>query len=540
MSATAPMQRTEVVRLNNEIAKCSGRRDLAGAETLFAQLTASRAANSHSYSSMINAHVMCGDIIGAQRVFDQLRNEKRLRLDIVSCTSMLKGFSKIGDVSSSLTLLASMRTVQPKLVPNVRTLNTFLRACIVAGEPEEASTIFAQMTRDSKVAPDVSSWEYLVVLLSQQLAVSKILPILGRLKDDATMVSGLGLMAISLARACAILGDWKGCSKALGQARVFLDRNDAAESTAAAADSEAEEAEGRVVAGGKRAWRQGADTDSREQSLAVYRTHRTAELRQQVNVIADYALRASASGVDGATDSLFGRVFSFGTTTTSSSTDEVVSAVMRCRKVKFGLEAFSKRHDKCGDSKAGKSEPKNAIGKRKRDAVTPDEATEGRFALMESQLRSCFDSKSFLDLPRIFGTPSRPVKLEMGAGAGEWVVAQARSDPSACWVSLELRHDRVYETFTRAVFSGVSNLAVLGGNALELLPLRFAPCSLSHVFVNFPEPPQQTGHDFTTQSSHLLCNVLQFPSTDRNCVFLNVFCSIGFLRTDCACIDSWW
>ena len=43
-----------------------------------------------------------------------------------------------------------------------------------------------------------------------------------------------------------------------------------------------------------------------------------------------------------------------------------------------------------------------------------------------------------------------PIKLEVASGTGEWAVAQALADVGkANWAAIELRHDRVYSTFSR-------------------------------------------------------------------------------------------
>jgi tRNA G46 methylase TrmB len=59
-------------------------------------------------------------------------------------------------------------------------------------------------------------------------------------------------------------------------------------------------------------------------------------------------------------------------------------------------------------------------------------------------------------------------------------------------VSLELRHARVYQTFTRAIFEGANNLCVMGGDASQVLWSHVAPGQVSHLFINHPEPPQQS------------------------------------------------
>lgn len=115
------------------------------------------------------------------------------------------------------------------------------------------------------------------------------------------------------------------------------------------------------------------------------------------------------------------------------------------------------------------------------------------------------DKSGRLKLGEVFGN-SRPVRLEIASGAGEWAAAQAAAEEGAAnWATLELRHDRVYQGFSRAVFQGLSNLAVMGGDALRILPNHIPPSSISAIFVNHPEPPQQTGGaDAKSQGFHLL------------------------------------
>lgn len=73
------------------------------------------------------------------------------------------------------------------------------------------------------------------------------------------------------------------------------------------------------------------------------------------------------------------------------------------------------------------------------------------------------------------------------AGGGEWIVEQAKADEdSADWIALELRHDRVYQIFTRMVLQSVSNLAVMGGDASHVLPSHFPEGRVDAIFVNHP------------------------------------------------------
>ena len=96
------------------------------------------------------------------------------------------------------------------------------------------------------------------------------------------------------------------------------------------------------------------------------------------------------------------------------------------------------------------------------------------------------------------------MKLEICAGNGDWAVAQAKADPGSDWVALELRHDRVYSIFSRAVLEGASNLCAMGGDAARVVRRNLRAGSVSHVFVNFPEPPHHSGNEAADNRHHLL------------------------------------
>ena len=99
-----------------------------------------------------------------------------------------------------------------------------------------------------------------------------------------------------------------------------------------------------------------------------------------------------------------------------------------------------------------------------------------------------------------------PTKLEIGAGAGEWAVAQASADVGrANWLALELRCDRAYQIFCRQLYScsnhKSNNLAVVAGDAYRVLGNHIASNSTQAIFINHPEPPERSmvvdkrGHD---------------------------------------------
>jgi pentatricopeptide repeat protein len=147
----------KAVALNKDIALHATRKELTEAMILFDKAVTNGWANSHTYSGIyllqhlillpnpfiqsytysaaINANIRCGDISGASRLFKKLRDTKGrgLKMDVITCTTMMKGYTSIGDIASSLKLFQDMSSANPRVIPNIRTINTFLRGCVTTG-----------------------------------------------------------------------------------------------------------------------------------------------------------------------------------------------------------------------------------------------------------------------------------------------------------------------------------------------------------------------------------------------------------------------
>ena len=98
----------------------------------------------------------------------------------------------------------------------------------------------------------------------------------------------------------------------------------------------------------------------------------------------------------------------------------------------------------------------------------------------------------------------RIVNLEICSGAGDWATSQARQDAAALWITLELRRDRVQQTFASMVLKGVSNMCVVGGDAHCVLRDRFRSGTVDNIFVNHPEPPERNSGTSGSEGAHLL------------------------------------
>jgi len=410
------MEKAAVVELNKEIAQHASRKNLDAAMALFHKAEGAGSANSHTYAAAINANIRCGSMAGAAELFEKLRQSRTVRLDVITCTTMMKGYCGDGNTHNAMAILDLMHAARPPVRPNVRTINTLLRGCVQTGDVEAAEALVARMQKDFHVAPDISTWEYLLALLCQALRLEKALPIVGRLKTDPALAGELGYSYVAVARAAALLADWKNCRKALRSATEAIDTGEKQEEEGGAAGAggdDDEEGDGdndddgvgddddkplprgakaparRQVTGGKKAWKSPATNDggddTRAQSLAVFRRHKRAELRQEIQVIEGYVARhtapappaaagksnaagaaagkaggGAAKGSDAATPSLpallplFTRVFSFSSPAAAvpfigpapavaAARTALVEELLRAARVRFGLDVTLQR-----------------------------------------------------------------------------------------------------------------------------------------------------------------------------------------------------
>jgi hypothetical protein len=87
-------------------------------------------------------------------------------------------------------------------------------------------------------------------------------------------------------------------------------------------------------------------------------------------------------------------------------------------------------------------------------------------------------------------------EIELGSGFGDWIVRKARENPSSNFMSVELRSDRVWQTFARTVLlsgtSPVDNLCIVGADSASFLSTQIPEGVVSAIYINHPEPPTQT------------------------------------------------
>lgn len=93
----------------------------------------------------------------------------------------------------------------------------------------------------------------------------------------------------------------------------------------------------------------------------------------------------------------------------------------------------------------------------------------------------------------IFGNDN-PIDLEIGCGRTHFFFDRVRNFPERNIVGIEWKYEFMAQAHNRIVRESVQNARAFHGNAWLLVPLLFAPHTLSVVMVNFPDPWWKTRH----------------------------------------------
>ena len=369
-------------------------------------------------------------------------------------------------------------------------------------------------------------------------------------RADVETADAVASMHVNLAHCAALLDDAEAARLAIETANNALDEAEAlasklGEPGAVAGDPDAEETQTRGQnVDIKAATLAGALVDS--SATATYKRTTRAELRlelkrvggflkrvrkgaQEKPDVAEYLTRAlvfdsrvevcgdgvpgapgaeknEAPDVDALVSTLHGRLCdAYGLERACAVSAKVTaeSAKKRLRSVlgddgRVDFATLFSRHSDSGEPSRAESVPATITAPDKKEKKSKKDKKDKKDK-RDQERRSSEPSA-----PGAAPENARPVKLEICAGNGDWAVAQARADPDSDWVALELRHDRVYSIFSRAVCEGAPNLCAMGGDAASVLRKRVRPESVSHVFVNFPEPPHHSGDANAVNEFHLL------------------------------------
>ena len=102
--------------------------------------------------------------------------------------------------------------------------------------------------------------------------------------------------------------------------------------------------------------------------------------------------------------------------------------------------------------------------------------------------------KSPPDWVALFGGSTGPLELEIGCGAGGFALEYCRRHPTSRYVAFEWRKKYAREVAFRGEKAGLTNLKVVEGDAKLVVPKIFAPGSLAHIHLQFPDPWWKRAH----------------------------------------------
>eukprot|EP00930_Biecheleria_cincta_P056048 TRINITY_DN42241_c0_g1_i1.p1 TRINITY_DN42241_c0_g1~~TRINITY_DN42241_c0_g1_i1.p1 ORF type:complete len:542 (+),score=94.00 TRINITY_DN42241_c0_g1_i1:102-1628(+) len=406
-----------------------------------------------------------------------------------------------------------------KICPDLRAINTFLRGCLNMGDVPMGCEIFEKMSSEWGIIPDSNAQKYVVQLLSQGLRVKSIKDHLKSFQSNSVS-NARGNAQSDRPKGVQICKFWKSGNCGKGTNCTFFHDPDVAqanseqlaqERSAALASMHLALAHAAAMLGRWAPCRKALrlaeeyfETNTNGVSNNLFQRFGREELRRELNRISSFAQNACMPEL---TDYLC-KTFLFDCAqgngqeeTHAGTADDLATLFVAALCKSFGLDEVLLR-----------------------SGGTRDEVVV--------RFRRCVSQRLKLRANRIFhiagnGTGKRkrdtdqpsavPVKLEICSGNGDWVVAQAEAEKGKSnWIALELKHDRVHNIFSRMVFEQVDNLCLIRGDAARVIPNYLQAESISHVFINFPEPPHLSGND-EAESKHEFLTVNFFEDL---CVIL--------------------
>ena len=103
-------------------------------------------------------------------------------------------------------------------------------------------------------------------------------------------------------------------------------------------------------------------------------------------------------------------------------------------------------------------------------------------------------SRQPLDLDALFGREADKV-FEIGFGNGDTLIEQARANPDADFLGVEVHEPGVGHCLLGAAAAGLGNLRVIVHDAIEVLEQQIPDASLHRVNLYFPDPwPKKRHH----------------------------------------------
>ncbi|CAL1145930.1 unnamed protein product, partial [Cladocopium goreaui] len=212
-----------------EIASCGSRalaavrKQLSEALSTFQRFTASGGrVTRHIFSTLLNVHVLCGDLPGAVKV-SQSMVDNNLPLGVVEYTTLLKGHFAAGDLASAWRIVEEMQAAG--VSGDLRTLNTFLRGCVKLGALGDAEDFYISAKKAGGIYPDAATYKLLAQVHGQRFQLKALMNLLkdAQMSDATAQLENTAGLNHSIAQVACLLGKKQVAKQALHQAEEALE-----------------------------------------------------------------------------------------------------------------------------------------------------------------------------------------------------------------------------------------------------------------------------------------------------------------------------
>ena len=183
-SLNRAQRKKKIVGTNNRLNELARRKQLTKAEQCFQRAKKAGLFDVHTYTNMINVYVRVGQVDRALEIFRDM-SLNRLKPNIVTYTTMLKGLGACALFNVVEQLLDEMVSAQPPHLPTVRTVNTLMRSYARHGRPDLAVHLFHQCQHEWHVNLDASTYEQLISVLSNAHRMKEVIPMIEQLRHAA-------------------------------------------------------------------------------------------------------------------------------------------------------------------------------------------------------------------------------------------------------------------------------------------------------------------------------------------------------------------
>ena len=445
----------KTMHLNKELKDLAQRKQLKRAMSVFSKGERKGLVDVHSYTNMINAFIRCSKLNLALELYRQMKQHK-LKPNVVTYTILIKGAFNSYDIGMAKRLFGEMAASNVKA--NVRMHNAYFRGCIQTGAIDEAVVHFRKM----ECMPDVTTYESVVSLLCKGLKMDEALGVVSAIDPISKENPAI---YFALARAYALKNSWSSFEHYVRLFQEKLKHNDMLARQIALRrqnDPNEKEKEEHYL--------------ERVRSIRQFAEHRQEEFLlhsiEFQSLINERKALASPNDTNFDLNLYLSKVLVIDRKNISGVEDKMAA------RVDYALSKLQKSFGLVN--------------------------TENNIETVKFLLQKRFDAKGQLLNSK---ASSAAVKIDICSGSGEWALAQAKNDPQSLWITLEVKSDRVYDTFWGMTMGRLDNMMVLQADAQiavgSCIPKQF----VDEVYINHPEPPERTGGTDDSDGEHLLTQV---------------------------------